>query len=92
MVQRCNTSAEIWTLLQSNYHHEDLITQGGSLKRLLVAFLAENQEIWKFLDDWRILLENALLSGLQLDPNFQAILLRAALLLRGDCSSSHKRR
>ena len=71
--------AEIWTLLRSNYHHEDLITQVASLKRLLVASLAENQEISKFLDDWRMLLDNALLSGLQLDPNLQAMLLLAAL-------------
>ncbi len=79
MVRRCNTSAEIWAFLRSVYHHEDLITQVASLKRLLTASLSENQEIIKFLDEWRTLLDNALLSGLQLDSNLQAMLLLAAL-------------
>jgi hypothetical protein len=55
-------SAEIWTLLQSNYHHEDLIMQVASLKKLLVTSLAENQKILKFLDESRMLLDNALLA------------------------------
>jgi hypothetical protein len=79
MVRRCNTSAEIWTLLRSNYHHEDLITQVASLKKLLVSSLAENQEILKFLDEWCMLLDNALLAGLQFDSNLQSKLLLAAL-------------
>ena len=79
MVRRCNRSAEIWAFLRSVYHHEDLITQVVSLKRLLMVSLSENQEIIKFLDEWRTLLDNALLSGLQLDSNLQAMLLLAAL-------------
>ena len=79
MVRRCNTSAEIWTFLCNNYHHEDLITQVASLKKLLASSLTENQEIIKFLDDWRTLLDNTILSGLHLDSNLQAMLLLAAL-------------
>ena len=79
MVRRCNTSAEIWKVLRSTYHHEDLITQVASLKKLLISSVTENQEITKFLDEWRMLLDNALLSGLQLDSNLQAMLLLAAL-------------
>ena len=79
MVRRCDTSAEIWKVLRSTYHHEDLITQVASLKKLLISSVTENQEITKFLDEWRILLDNALLWGLQLDSNLQAMLLLAAL-------------
>jgi hypothetical protein len=70
---------EVWTILRSIYHHEDLITQVASLKRLLIVSLSKNQEIIEFLDEWWTLLDNALLSGLQLDSNIQAMLLLAAL-------------
>jgi hypothetical protein len=65
MVRRCSTSAEIWTLLRSNYHHADLITQVALLKKLFVTSLAENQQILKFLDEWHMLLDNTLLAGLE---------------------------
>ncbi|MCO5564436.1 hypothetical protein L7F22_018097 [Adiantum nelumboides] len=79
MVRRCQSSPEIWAFLCSTYHHEDLITRVTALKKLLLAVLTEHQDISKFLDDWRTLLDNALLSGLLLDDSLQAMLLLAAL-------------
>ncbi|MCO5601957.1 hypothetical protein L7F22_056084 [Adiantum nelumboides] len=79
MFQRCQTSAEIWAFLRSTYHHEGLITRVTTLKKLLISVLVEDQDTPKFLDDWRTLLDNALLSGLQLDESLQAMLLLAAL-------------
>ncbi|MCO5560235.1 hypothetical protein L7F22_013846 [Adiantum nelumboides] len=79
MVRRCQSSPEIWAFLRSTYHHEDLITRVTALKKLLLAVLTEHQDISKFLDDWRTLLDNALLSGLLLDDSLQAMLLLAAL-------------
>ena len=79
MVRRCNTSAEIWTFLRNSYLHENLVMEEASPRKLLVAYLAENQEILKFLDEWRMLLDNALLDGLQFDSNLQAMLLLPAL-------------
>ncbi|MCO5578682.1 hypothetical protein L7F22_032526 [Adiantum nelumboides] len=79
IVRRCQSSPEIWAFLRSTYHHEDLITRVTALKKLLLAVLTEHQDISKFLDDWRTLLDNALLSGLLLDDSLQAMLLLAAL-------------
>ncbi|MCO5581375.1 hypothetical protein L7F22_035257 [Adiantum nelumboides] len=79
MVRRCQSSPEIWAFLRSTYHHEDLITRVTALKKLLLAVLTEHQDISRFLDDWRTLLDNALLSGLLLDDSLQAMLLLAAL-------------
>ncbi|MCO5580830.1 hypothetical protein L7F22_034703 [Adiantum nelumboides] len=79
MVRRCQSSPEIWAFLRSTYHHEDLITRVTALKKLLLAVLTEHQDISKFLDDWRTLLDNALLSGLLLDDSLQTMLLLAAL-------------
>ncbi|MCO5607751.1 hypothetical protein L7F22_061951 [Adiantum nelumboides] len=79
LVRRCQSSPEIWAFLRSTYHHEDLITRAIALKKLLLAVLTEHQDISKFLDDWRTLLDNALLSGLLLDDSLQAMLLLAAL-------------
>ncbi|MCO5593534.1 hypothetical protein L7F22_047548 [Adiantum nelumboides] len=79
MVWRCQSSPEIWAFLHSTYHHEDLITRVTALKKLLLAVLTEHQDISKFLDDWRTLLDNALLSGLLLDDSLQAMFLLAAL-------------
>ncbi|MCO5595626.1 hypothetical protein L7F22_049671 [Adiantum nelumboides] len=79
MVRRCQSSPEIWAFLRSTYHHEDLITRVTALKKLLLAVLTKHQDISKFLDDWRTLLDNALLSGLLLDDSLQAMLLLAAL-------------
>ncbi|MCO5596989.1 hypothetical protein L7F22_051061 [Adiantum nelumboides] len=79
MVRRCQSSPEIWAFLRSIYHHEDLITRVTALKKLLLAVLTEQQDISKLLDDWRTLLDNALLSGLLLDDSLQAMFLLAAL-------------
>ncbi|MCO5605669.1 hypothetical protein L7F22_059852 [Adiantum nelumboides] len=79
MVRRCQSSPEIWAFLRSTYHHEDLITRVTALKKLLLAVLMEQQDTSKFLDDWRTLLDNVLLSGLLLDDSLQAMLLLAAL-------------
>ncbi|MCO5547459.1 hypothetical protein L7F22_000909 [Adiantum nelumboides] len=79
MVRRCQSSPVIFAFLRSTYHHEDLITRVTALKKLLLAVLTEHQDISKFLDDWRTLLDNALLSGLLLDDSLQAMLLLAAL-------------
>ncbi|MCO5569460.1 hypothetical protein L7F22_023172 [Adiantum nelumboides] len=79
MVRRCQSSPEIWAFLRSTYHHEDLITRVTALKKLLLAVLTEHQDISKFLDDWRTLLDNALLLGLLLDDSLQAMFLLAAL-------------
>ncbi|MCO5600644.1 hypothetical protein L7F22_054759 [Adiantum nelumboides] len=79
MFRRCQSSPEIWAFLRSTYHHEDLITRVTALKKLLLAVLTEHQDISKFLDDWRTLLDNALLSCFLLDDSFQAMLLLAAL-------------
>ncbi|MCO5613209.1 hypothetical protein L7F22_067485 [Adiantum nelumboides] len=79
MVRRCQSSPEIWAFLRSTYHHEDLITRVTALKKLLLAVLMEHQDISKFLDDWRTLLDNALLSGLLLDDSLQAMFLLVAL-------------
>ncbi|MCO5594326.1 hypothetical protein L7F22_048356 [Adiantum nelumboides] len=79
MVRRCQSSPEIWAFLCSTYHHKDLITRVTALKKLLLAVLTKHQDISKFLDDWRTLLDNALLSGLLLDDSLQAMLLLAAL-------------
>ncbi|MCO5607337.1 hypothetical protein L7F22_061532 [Adiantum nelumboides] len=79
MVRCCETSAEIWAFLRSIYHHEDLITRITVLKKLLSAILLEQQNTQKFVDEWRTLLDNALLSGLQLDESLQSMLLLAAL-------------
>ncbi|MCO5595634.1 hypothetical protein L7F22_049679 [Adiantum nelumboides] len=79
MVRRCQTSAEIWTFLRATYHHKDLITRVTALKKLLTVVLTEQQATPQFVEDWRTLLENALLSGLQLDDSLQSMLLLAAL-------------
>ncbi|MCO5562590.1 hypothetical protein L7F22_016218 [Adiantum nelumboides] len=79
MVRRCQSSPEIWAFLRSTYHHEDLITRVTAFKKLLLAVLTEHQDISKFLDDWRTLLDNALLSGFLLDDSLQAMFLLAAL-------------
>ncbi|MCO5570487.1 hypothetical protein L7F22_024209 [Adiantum nelumboides] len=79
MVRRSQSAAEIWNFLCSTYHHEDLITRVTVLKKLLVAVFTEQQDISKFLDDWRTLLGNALLSSIQLYESLQAMLLLAAL-------------
>ncbi|MCO5599430.1 hypothetical protein L7F22_053534 [Adiantum nelumboides] len=79
MVRRCQSSPEIWAFLRSTYHHEDLITRVTALKKILLAVLTEYQDISKFLDDWRTLLDNALLSGLLLDDSLQDMFLLAAL-------------
>ncbi|MCO5583410.1 hypothetical protein L7F22_037321 [Adiantum nelumboides] len=79
MVRRSQSAAKIWNFLRSTYHHEDLITRVMVLKKLLVAVFTEQQDTSKFLDDWRTLLDNALLSGLQLDESLQTTLLLAAL-------------
>eukprot|EP00250_Pteridium_aquilinum_P035230 c892_g1_i1 orf=2-1174(-) len=79
MVRRCQTSAEISTFLRRTYHHEDLITRVTTLKKLLGSALGESQDTIKFVDEWPILLDNALLSGLQLDESLQSMLLLAAL-------------
>ncbi|MCO5598400.1 hypothetical protein L7F22_052495 [Adiantum nelumboides] len=79
MVRRCQSSPEIWAFLRSTYHHEDLITRVTALKKLLLAVLTEHQDISKFLDDWRTLLDNALLSSIFLDDSLQAMLLLTAL-------------
>ncbi|MCO5562671.1 hypothetical protein L7F22_016299 [Adiantum nelumboides] len=79
MVRRCQTSAEIWTFLRATYHHEDLITRVTALKKLLAAVLTEQQATPQFVEDCCTLLDNALLSGLQLDDSLQSMLLLAAL-------------
>ncbi|MCO5569408.1 hypothetical protein L7F22_023120 [Adiantum nelumboides] len=79
MVRRCQSSQEIWNFLHSAYHHEDLITRVTALKKLLGSALNEHQDTAKFLDEWRVLLDNALLSGLQLDDSLQSMFLLAAL-------------
>ncbi|MCO5586427.1 hypothetical protein L7F22_040367 [Adiantum nelumboides] len=79
MVRCCQTSTEVWTFLHATYHHEDLITRVTALKKLLAAVLTEQQATPQFVEDWRTLLDNALLSGLQLDESLQSMLLLAAL-------------
>ncbi|MCO5569486.1 hypothetical protein L7F22_023199 [Adiantum nelumboides] len=79
MVRHCQSSVEIWAFLRTTYHHEDLITRITALKKLMVTVLLEHQETSKFLDEWRALLDNVLLAGLQLDESLQAMLLLAAL-------------
>ncbi|MCO5591340.1 hypothetical protein L7F22_045322 [Adiantum nelumboides] len=79
MVRRCQSSQEIWNFLHSAYHHEDLITRVTALKKLLGSALNEHQDTAKFLDEWRVCLNNALLLGLQLDDSLQSMFLLAAL-------------
>ncbi|MCO5594434.1 hypothetical protein L7F22_048464 [Adiantum nelumboides] len=79
MVRRCTSSVEIWAFLCQTYHHEDLIARVTALKKLLGSALTENQDTSKFLDEWRTFLDNALLSGLQLDDSLQSMLLLVAL-------------
>ncbi|MCO5601917.1 hypothetical protein L7F22_056043 [Adiantum nelumboides] len=79
MVRCCQSSPKIWAFLRSTYHHEDLITRVTALKKLLLAVLTKHQDISKFLDDWRTLLDDALLSGLLLDDSLQAMFPLAAL-------------
>ncbi|KAH7422068.1 hypothetical protein KP509_13G089000 [Ceratopteris richardii] len=40
---QCSIPAEIWTVLHSTYHHDDLITRVTTLKKLLSSSLANNQ-------------------------------------------------
>ena len=62
--------SELLLLLCTTYHHEDLITRVTALKKLLSFTLGENQNTSQFLDDcWHTLLDNDLLSGLQLDDS-----------------------
>ncbi|MCO5612762.1 hypothetical protein L7F22_067032 [Adiantum nelumboides] len=57
MVRRCQSAAEIWNFLRAAYHHEDLVTRVTALKKLLFTVLSEQQDVSKFLDDWRTLLD-----------------------------------
>ena len=74
-----NTSNEIWERLKQSYEHKDVASQIANLKKLMNTSCSEDQEIPQYVESWRLLMDETLLSGVALDPQVQAMLLLASL-------------
>ncbi|MCO5566476.1 hypothetical protein L7F22_020153 [Adiantum nelumboides] len=79
LVRELNSSAAIWKFLEDTYKPTDRITQVTAMKKLIQHTLADNTDVKVFLQSWRVLLDNVLLSGFALDANQQGTFLLMAL-------------
>eukprot|EP00249_Psilotum_nudum_P000523 c12341_g1_i1 orf=198-626(-) len=77
-VRTLHTAYAIWTQLQETYQHRTVGNQVNNLKILMDTRMSDGHDPEKFLTQWRLKLDNLLLSGLDLPSRVQAIILLAA--------------
>ncbi|MCO5601908.1 hypothetical protein L7F22_056034 [Adiantum nelumboides] len=65
--------------LEESYLHKDVASQILNLKKLVNMTLSDEQVFPKFVDAWRLQLDETTLSGVDLSTNVQAMLLLASL-------------
>ncbi|KAI5076031.1 hypothetical protein GOP47_0008096 [Adiantum capillus-veneris] len=68
-----------WVQLRDTYEHTDVSTQVGNLKLLVNQTMSDDQDVEKFIQTWRLAMDDVTLLGLDLPPRVQAILLLGAL-------------
>eukprot|EP00250_Pteridium_aquilinum_P019822 c24589_g1_i1 orf=892-4791(+) len=78
-VRTKTTAFDIWTQLRDTYEHKNVGSQVHNLKTLIKLNMNESEDVEKFIQGWRVQLDNVIISGLPLPTQVQAVLLLAAL-------------
>lgn len=79
LVRPLTTAHEYWERLKASYEHKDVATQISLLKRLMSTTMSEDQDLPKYVESWRLLMDETTLSGVDLTPHLQAMILLASL-------------
>mgnify|MGYP002775436766 FL=1 len=80
-VRTLTTSKQIWDRLEADYLHTDVMSQVANLKTLINMNMNENDDVDTFVKNWRLRLDDVILSGLSLPSSVQSALLLATLPL-----------
>lgn len=88
MVRTLTTAQAIWKHFANSYEHTDLIVQVSLIKKLVTTNMAERQSSTKFLDDWQVILDGVLISGLTIPDQLKAMLFMPLFL----CPEEHSLR
>ena len=80
-VRTLTTSKQIWDRLEADYLHTDVTSQVANLKTLINMNMNENDDVDTFVKNWRLRLDDVILSGLSLPSSVQSALLLATLPL-----------
>ncbi|MCO5563894.1 hypothetical protein L7F22_017545 [Adiantum nelumboides] len=78
-VRTLTTANAIWLQLQDTYQQRTVGSQVNNLKALVNMSMQEDQEVDRFIQTWRLKMDDVSLAGLDLPVRVQAILLLAAL-------------
>ena len=74
-VRTLTTSKQICDRLEANYLHTDITSQVANLKyKLIIMNMNENSDVDMFVKNWRLRLDDAILSGLSLPSYIQSAL------------------
>ena len=74
-VRTLTTSKQIWDRLEADFLHTDVTSQVANLKKLLNMNMTENDDVDMFVKNWRLRLDEVILSGHSLTSVVQSILL-----------------
>ena len=71
-VRTLTTSKQIWDRLEADYLHMDVTSQVANLKTLINMNMNENDDVDTFVKNWRLRVDDVILSGLSLPSSSQS--------------------